>query len=184
MSTQIQKREFNKIWDALTFKIYTGKPDSAVSHFLENHFPYLVKHPKPGGWMMYPPDNILKPLNGMHSLQVDKHPFIKTEHLGARIDFFTQEWNKGPSSIVRTRISIYFARMADLTSAYSNIISSFKKVGSNIDELKYPNHIKAIVKRSAENEQWDSLCIVLSKNSKHRDYSISIEFEDDVGDPW
>jgi hypothetical protein len=185
METNAQSDKFDTLENALRFNVYTDAPDSTVLPFLKNHFPYLAKHPKAtGGWSIYPPGLAPVPQKGMHSLRVKRHPFIKTEHIGARIDFLTQEWTEGPSGIERTRIWIYFSnkRLADLARNY--IISEFKSVGAHIDRVTKNNIEKITIKRSANEEQWDSFSLVLKKTPLTNEYSILIVFYDDDGKPW
>ncbi len=69
MDSHDQIRQFDNLWDELTFNIFIGKPDSLILPFLTNHFPYLAKPSKsePGDWTIYPPD-LEVPQKGMHSL--------------------------------------------------------------------------------------------------------------------
>lgn len=132
MNAPAQVSKFDTLLDALMFNIYTGNPDSVVLPFLKNHFPYLAKTPKPGGWTMYPPGPVEIPEHGMHSLRVAQHPFIKTEHIGARLDLLTQEWKEGPPGIEGTRIWVYFRDRTQLEAARKRIVKLFKVIGSDI----------------------------------------------------
>lgn len=182
MSINAQEEKFNNLSDSLMFNIYSGAPDSIILPFLKNHFPYLTKHPEPGGWTMYPPEPRPNPQPGMHSLLVEKHPFIKSKHTGARLDLLTQEWPEGASGIQHIRIWIYFDDKRFADSTCNQIVIKFRRIGAYI-EYSIDNKIEKInIKKNASDEEYQS--VVIKKMSSENKHSILILFNDDTGESW
>lgn len=181
ITTNAQNSKFDSLMRGITFNVYSDTPDSIILPFLKNHLPYLAKHPEAGGWTVYPPGAIPIPQKGMHSLRVDKHPFINTKHKGARIDFLTQEWKEGPPGLAGMRVWIYFGSKAEAESAINEIIKKFQKAAATVEHVIHDKKEKTIIKNG---NQWESLSIVLQKVISTNDYSILILFYDDDGQPW
>jgi len=184
MTNTKQDDPFEVVWNHLIFDIFTGKPDSIILPFLKNHFPYLAEKPAPTGWTAYPPDHLPLPKRGLHSLRIDKHPFIATKHIAARLDLFSQEWEEGSPGIERMRVWIFFSSRADAESTINFIIKKFEKVGAVIEHLKSEEQEKTLIKNGTPGEEWKSLSLVLSENPINSNHSIGIFFYDDTGDPW
>lgn len=182
MKINAQEDKFNNLLDSLMFNIYSGTPDSIVLPFLKNHFPYLVKQPGPGGWTIYPPGPHPDPQSGMHSIRVEKHPFIKSNHTGARLDLLTQEWPKGPSGIQSTRIWIYFDDKRFADSTCNEIINKFRRIGAHIEYSTDNNIEKINIKGNASDEEYQY--VVLKKMSQENKHSILILFNYDTGESW
>jgi hypothetical protein len=123
--------EYDKILDHLILNLYTGNPDICILPFLKNHFPYLTMSSEPGGWTMYPPEPRPMPIDGFHSIKIDKHPYLRVGHKGARLDLFTQEWPTGAPGIKRHRVWLYFSSLVALDNAKNELISDFKSVGAS-----------------------------------------------------
>ena len=119
----------------------------------------------------------------MHSLRVDKHPFIGIKHFGARIDFLTQEWQEG-SGIEKTRIWIYFKNRTLAESTYEYLIKEFLKAGAHINQLTHANTKEVTIKKNDGEQQWQYLSIILGKTPRREGYSIEVLFFDDDGTPW
>ena len=180
-----QNDKFDTLMNALMFNVYTDAPDSTVLPFLKNHFPYLAKHPKvTGEWTIYPPGPLPVPRKAMHSLRVEKHPFIKGGHTGARLDILSQEWTDGPPGIEHIRVWIYFSNKRQADSARNYIISESRSIGAHIDRLIKSDIEKITIKKSANEEQWESFSLVLKKTPLTNEYSILILFYDDDGKSW
>jgi hypothetical protein len=184
MPAKSQVSMFDSLWNKLTFNIYTGKPDSVVLSFLKNHFPYLAKTPEPGGWTVYPPGAVEIPQHGMHSLRVTRHPFIETEHSGARLDLLTQEWKEGPPGIEGSRVWIYFHTKSQLETARMQLIKEFQAIGAYISPLSKTKPEKLNIKEGQEEDKWKSLSIITEKKSARNQYSMLILFYDDQGEAW
>jgi hypothetical protein len=178
-----RNRRFDILWHALMFNVYTGTPNPIILPFLKNHFPYLAKHPEPAGWTMYPPGPVIIPQHGMHSLRVDRHPFIKAKHTGARIDLLTQEWKEGPPGLEAIRIWIYLDSKAQAKAACNQIVKKFRNIGAQTKRLSYTNKETITIKDPDEDHR-ESLTIILKKASKPNEYSILILSSGDKGDPW
>ena len=117
-------------------------------------------------------------------MQIAKHPFIKINHIGARLDFLTQEWPEEPPGIERTRVWIYFDTKMTAESAYSTIVDEFKKIEAQVDYLDEAKQKKVIVQRAEKEKPWESLSVVLRAMPDNKGYSIGILFFDDNGDTW
>jgi hypothetical protein len=179
-----QVSKFDSLTDELMFNLFTGKPDSIVIPFLKFHFPYLVKTPEPGGWTMYGRDSIPIFQHGMHSLKVNVHPFLKTEHTGARLDLFTQEWKDYPPGIEDARVWIYFDTKTKAEAGCSYIIKEFRKIGSYVDSSSNNNGQKWIIRESHSEDEWNSLSVTLQKERERNKFSVLLLFFNGKGDSW
>jgi len=184
MHAKAQSSKFDSLWDGLTFNIYSGKPDSVVLPFIKNHFPYLAKRPKPGGWTMYPPGPVIIPGHGMHSLRVVKHPFINTEHGGARLDLLTQEWKEGPPSIEHTRVWIYFQNKPQLKKARKQLVHECEDIGLYVEHANKNKLEKLVIRENKEEDIWRYFSIIMNKSQTANHYSMLVLWYDDKGEPW
>lgn len=185
MDAKAQTDKFYDYYEQLTFHIYTGKPDSAVLPFLKNHFPYLAKTPEPGGWTIYPPGVKKEPKKGLHSLLLDIHPFIKTQHTGARLDLITQEWEDGPPGIEHTRIWVYFNSRSLAEKAREEVVQQFRDCGTNI-QFSNKDDKKITIDRVVPKEEdfFHDMYIFMKKDSNEKQYCLLFTFGDDNGDDW
>jgi hypothetical protein len=184
MTTNAQSDKFDTLQNALMFNIYSGAPDSIVFPFLKNHFPYLTKKAEPGGWTIYPPGPQPIPLQGMHSLKIDHHPFIKHKHSGAQLDVLTQEWQEGSPGIERVRIWIYFPDMQDAKTACDSIVTEFRNTGAYIENITKKKIERINIRKNANDEYAGSLSLLIKKIPNLNKYAIWILFYDDDGSSW
>ena len=175
--------KFDRLFDLLRFKIYSGNPHSSILSFLSENFPYLVTQPEQGGWTIYPPGLVEAPKMIKRSLQLALHPFIEIEHNGTKIEFLTQVWATSPPGISQIRVWIYFNTRALAKAAQTHLVEQFLNIGANVKWMTHNNEIKATVYKDVEMDELDSVSFIL-KEDPEKFFSLLVLFWDDKGDVW
>jgi hypothetical protein len=183
MKQRQSPRSFFELTSELNFGIYTQAPDSSILPFLKNHFPYLAKPPEKNGWISYPPGIPPEAQHGFHSIQVNRHPSIKTRHTAARLDLFTQEWPEGAPGLINSRVWIYFNNLVDAKKAQEELVNRFKGLGSRI-EKKGSNEFAPVKITDTAPRTYKAEFIQLKLQKQENKYALLILMGNDNGEPW
>lgn len=177
------ENEFDKLTELLRLNIYSSNPHLSILPFLSENFPYLVIRPESVGWTSYPPELVNIPKMTRRSLQLPLHPFIETEHSGAKIDFLTQEWANSPAGISQIRIWIYFSTRVLAEATQRHLVKKFLNIGATNIWLNNNTENKATVYKDSDMDDLSSVSFLLKENTENLN-SLLILFSDDKGDIW
>ena len=183
MDFNFYQDEFDQLCDELRFKIYSGNPDLCVLPFLKENFPYLVELPESTGWTVYPPGPIEIPQRSIRSVFINQHPFIKTTHKGAKMDFLTKEWSNGTYSFAHVRVSIYFADRMQAKTAQGYLTEKFREIGAYARHSITDSDNKVTLYKDLDMEM-NLVSILLKEHPDEKNYSLLLIFPCDYEDDW
>jgi hypothetical protein len=92
----------------LFFNLFTEKPDTVISSFLNLYVPVLNTNKMPGKWISYPASDTIRAHEEMHSFIFRKHPFFSEKFTIGHIDFFCKRYEGTPVRQNITGIQLWF----------------------------------------------------------------------------
>lgn len=138
--SSIAQTTFKKLTSDLLLKIPTYETDSVTRRFLARYVPYLAD-PEPSSWSAYPPiADSAPPVNTVHSLILDRHPFFDFKVTECRLDLFTREKNNKVVGLRNYYVTVLFGSKREAEQAFVSICRKYKAL----------NTTKKIVTRSSK----------------------------------
>lgn len=117
----------------LFFNLFTDKPDTLISSFLNLYVPALNNNRTPGKWIVYPASDTMHSHEEMHSFIFKKHPFFTERFTTGHIDFFCKRYEGVPVRQNITGIQLWFEFdvQQEAEVAFSRLVETFILVSTD-----------------------------------------------------
>lgn len=117
----------------LLFNLFTDKPDTLISSFLNLYVPALAGNRAPGKWIVYPASDTLRAHEEIHSFIFKKHPFFTEKFTSGHIDFFCKryEGNQIRQNVTGIQLWFEFDVQQEAEIAFSRLVEMFILVSTD-----------------------------------------------------
>lgn len=124
------QNKFDELYNKMFFNIFTPQPDTVVTVFLQNYFPYLLKRTDKIRYKISAPDTNIISNDAIHTFIFYQCPFFEFKFEEGHLEILTSEAKGFLPRIKQSNLRFVFENKSDAENALKVMMLKFDQVST------------------------------------------------------